>query len=246
MARSSATTPTRISRFHGFILEGGNFRPFEPPGAVNGATAAGVNDLGVVLGNATDANHNSTSYTLSGGVYTPINSGFAGSTAQGINNAGDIVGSYSDSHSHGIGFLIHAGVTTVIQVQGADYTFANGINNLGTIVGDYTTDIGASGFLLSGGVFTTIQFPGAAVTEIYGINDSGMIVGDYSDADGNVHAFIATSVPEPSSALLAGIAFPLIVAWARWRRPGRNARPHANASSAPQSRTFPRVTPQTV
>jgi uncharacterized membrane protein len=110
-----------------------------------------------------------------------------------------------------------------LQVQGADYTFANGINNSGTIVGDYTTDIGSSGFLLSGGVFTTIQFPGSAATEIYGINDSGAIVGDYSDADGNVHAFIATSVPEPSSALLAGIALPLIVVWARRRRLGQNA-----------------------
>ncbi len=220
---------------HGFILEGGNVRPFDPPGAANGAYATGVNDLGVVVGNASDEHHNSTSFQLSGGVYTPINSGFNGSAVQGINNAGDIVGSYSDSHTHGIGFLIHAGVTNVIQIQGADYTFANGINNLGTIVGDYTTDVGASGFLLSGGVFTTIQFPGAAVTEIYGINDSGMIVGDYSDADGNVHAFIAASVPEPSTALLAAVALLLIVAWARRRRPGRNTRPPANDGSSPRS-----------
>ena len=31
-----------------------------------------------------------------------------------------------------------------------------------------------------------------------------------------------SSVPEPSSALLAGVAFSLIAAWARWRRPGRS------------------------
>ena len=77
--------------------------------------------------------------------------------------------------------------------------------------------------MLSGGVFTTIQVPGASATEIYGINDHGMIVGDYIDGDGDLHAFIATSVPEPSSALLAGVAFSLIAAWARRRRPGRKA-----------------------
>ena len=192
---------------HGFILEGGNFPPFDPPGAVIGANATGVNDLGTVIGNDPTPSHR-TSYMLSSGVSTPITSGFAGSTVQGINNAGrhrrvlqrlslsrDRLPDPRGRHHRDPG-------------PGRRFTFANGINNAGTIVGDYTTATGASGFVLSGGVFTTIQVPGAAVTEIYGINDSGMIVGDYSDADGNVHAFIATSVPEPSSALLAGISCP--------------------------------------
>jgi hypothetical protein len=47
-------------------------------------------------------------------------------------------------------------------------------------------------------------------------------VGYYDTADGGLHAFIATPVPEPSSALLAGIALSLIVASARLRRPSRS------------------------
>ncbi len=33
---------------------------------------------------------------------------------------------------------------------------------------------------------------------------------------------VASAVPEPSSALLTALALPLIAAWARWRRPGRD------------------------
>jgi PEP-CTERM motif len=74
--------------------------------------------------------------------------------------------------------------------------------------------------VLSGGVFTTIQVPGALDTVVYGINDAGTLVGYYDTADGGLHAFIATSVPEPSSLLMFGVAIPLIVVWARLRRTG--------------------------
>ena len=112
---------------------------------------------------------------------------------------------------------------TSIRVPGAPFTEAHGINNAGTIVGFSNDGNHGSGFVLSNGVFTTIQVPGALDTAVYGINDAGTLVGYYDGADGITHAFVATPVPEPSSALLAGVAFPLIVAWARRRRPGRSA-----------------------
>ena len=137
---------------------------------MNGSTATGVNDLGVVIGDA-QAPITTAQLYLSGGVYTPIISGFNGSGVNGINNAGDIVGSYSDSHVHGIGFLIHAGVTTRDPGPGRRLHVRQWDQQLGDDRGGLHHGLGASGFFLSGGVFTTIQVPGSAAMEIYGIND---------------------------------------------------------------------------
>ena len=50
--------------------------------------------------------------------------------------------------------------------------------------------------------YTTLDPPGATWTEAYGINAQGEIVGTYIDAQGVVHGFTATAVPEPASVIL--------------------------------------------
>jgi uncharacterized membrane protein len=156
---------------------------------------------------------------LFNGVSTPIVVPGARDTyAYGVNNRGDVVG-LSGSPGTSSGFLLRDGVLTSFRAPGALFTEAHGINNAGTIVGFSNDGNQASGFVLSGGVFTTVRVPGALDTAVYGINDAGTLVGFYDGADGITHAFVATAVPEPSSALLAVVAFPLIVAWARRRCP---------------------------
>jgi hypothetical protein len=136
--------------------------------------------------------------------------------------SGVVVGA-SDIPGASSGFLLRDGVLTSFRVPDAHFTQAQGINDAGTIVGLYNDGNHTSGFVLDGGVFTTIQVPGALDTVIYGINDAGTLVGIYNGADGITHAFVANVVPEPSSALLAAVAFPLIVAWAPRRRAGQDA-----------------------
>jgi probable HAF family extracellular repeat protein len=207
---------------YSFLLAGGSLIPLDPPGAVNGSAANGVNDLGMVVGTVFGANA-FTGYLLSGGVYSAIAVPGAGNTSPlGINNSGDVVG-ITSTKGVASGFLLSGGDYTLIKVPGTAHTFAFGINSLGTIVGSFQVGDVLTGYVLSDGVFTTVRVPGAVSTEVYGINDSGMIVGAYYGDDGIAHAYLGTPVPEPSSALLAGVAFPLIAAWARRRRPGRDA-----------------------
>ncbi len=201
---------------HGFLRQGGVFSTLD-------STPYGLNDGGMVVGSFFGGTSHSTGYVLFNGVSTPIAVPGARDTyAYAINNRGDVVGA-SDVPGTSSGFLLRDGVLTSFRAPGASFTEAHGINNAGTIVGFSNDGNQASGFVLSGGVFTTIQVPGALDTAIYGINDAGTLVGYYDTADGGLHAFIATSVPEPSSALLAGVAFVLIAAWARRRRPARKA-----------------------
>ena len=201
---------------HGFLRQGGVFSTLN-------SEPYGLNDGGMVVGSLFGGTGHSAGYVLFNGVSTPIVvPGALDTYAFGINNRGDVVGA-SDVPGTSSAFLLRDDVLTSFRAPGASFTEAHGINDAGTIVGFSSDGNQASGFVLSGGVYTTIRVPGALDTAVYGINDSGTLVGYYDTADGGLHAFIATSVPEPSSALLAGIALPLIVAWARRRRPGKNA-----------------------
>ena len=86
----------------------------------------------------------------------------------------------------------------VIDVPGAQSTFACKINNVATngnsgdIVGYYSMDgVSMHGFLLTGaGSLTTFDFPGASNTFALGINDFGQIVGKYNVGGGAYHGFL--------------------------------------------------------
>ena len=78
------------------------------------------------------------------------------------------------------------------------------------------------GFLYSDGTYSTLDVPGSIATEAIGINDLGQIVGYYTDAAGNEHGFLATSTPEASTLVLAGIGLLAITGYAWWQRRALN------------------------
>ena len=71
--------------------------------------------------------------------------------------------------------------------------------------------VSAQGVLLN--EYTTLDVPGASTTWATGIDGSN-IVGWYSDANGNVHGFLAT-IPEPTT--LSLLAVGLLMACRRRR-----------------------------
>jgi len=153
--------------------------PHAPPNQV----AAGVNDLGQIVGTYVDGSGVGHGYEKSGGTFIKLNVPFAGATGtfpQGINNSGEVVGCWADSAGNSHGFTLIGTTYASFDYPGGTQTCAFDINNAGDIVGDYydASGVGDS-FLLSGGTYSSFAVPGAVETDASGINDAGDIVGTY-------------------------------------------------------------------
>src|SRR5262249_44973624 len=84
---------------HGFLLSRGSSTTLDPPGSFFGTYAAGINDLGQIVGSYADAADVPHGFLLSGGSYTtPDVPRGAPTHAPGVNDTGQIVGS-SDRHA---------------------------------------------------------------------------------------------------------------------------------------------------
>jgi probable HAF family extracellular repeat protein len=193
------------------------FTTIDVPGSFS-TDAAGINDMGQIVGSFTDAS-GQHGYLLSDGSFTTIDvPGSFSTDAGGINNAGQIVGSFTDAiftpGNLGHGYLLSDGSFTTIDVPGSTdaATNARDINNVGQIVGRFANP-SAHGFLfktvaflLSGGNFTTIDVPGStdASTDAAGINDMGqIIVGAFGR-----HGFLATPVVDTTPPAITVSASP--------------------------------------
>jgi hypothetical protein len=118
----------------GFEMRNGQYQPISFPGENVYALAAGINNLGRVVGWTDDA-----TYLYSGGNFKAIS--FPGATrtmALGINDKGVIVGTYGVAGGClGCGFVLKNGKYFSFSYPGAIVTAANGINNSGQMVGQY-------------------------------------------------------------------------------------------------------------
>jgi len=172
---------------HGFLLSGGAYTSFDPPGSIS-TQASGINSSGQIVGFYLDYSGYSHAFLLSGGAYTSLD--YPGSTftrAFGISNSSQIVGDYANYTVSQLCFLLSGGVYSSFNFPDFIVTYASGINNSGQIVGFYPDSNESDnphGFLLSGGIYTSFDYPGAAYTEARGINNSGQIVGFYDDSGG--------------------------------------------------------------
>ena len=172
-----------ISSPHGFSLSGGNFSFIDYPGA-EATRAWGINDLGLIVGQAEFQNDTvELGFEYDGTTFTPISDGSA-TVCLGVNNAGWVVGGDGTvGFTHGFE-LRGRTFKPIVPPGNYVYIYATGINKFGQVVG-YSDD---DGFSYSDGKYETVDFPGSPITEPWGIHDSGMIVGLYA-MNGYIYAF---------------------------------------------------------
>jgi hypothetical protein len=245
---SAGTVVGTDGRGNAFTLIGGVQNNFIPLGGTT-ASAFGINDKGMIVGQFTNATATPGFVQTAPNTFITINAPSGPDTvnAQGINNHGLIVGFYVGTDGQDHGFMAnlanaHNGVLTgtaiadptippVAGEPGATFVFSQilGINDQGLAVGYYgDSTTSQHGFLFNTltGKYTFLDDPnvafsaGVEVTQITGINNFGELTGFYSDGKGVFHGFIA-AVPEPGSIVMLGIglAGSLIFTRRRMRRP---------------------------
>ncbi len=182
--------------YHGVVLENGELRQYDFPGAVQ-TEIYGISDAtGALTGNFTDVS--GVRRGFSGDVIVEF-PGAPETYADFVNASGRMVGSYVDADG-----LYHSYVRApdgsfislnlpLPQTAKIEYLFVHGISDAGVIV--------AQGRLVGGvprtyvGTFQhglqELKVPGSVSTEGYNINQDGSIVGHYESADGRIHGFIA-------------------------------------------------------
>jgi len=218
------------------------------------STANAISNLGVVTGYSTIPD--ARAFVYENGAMSLVDVGaypLRFSIGYGINDAGDIVGQAGWPNAFTLGFLYSGGQITFLQFAPGSDTAAVDINNLGQIVGNatvhdfdpvrgiYLSSVHSTAFLYDGSTMTDLsQLPElqaagfSLIHDVAAINDRGQIVG--TGAIGRTyHAFLltpeATSVPEPSTAVLlavGSVALPF------------RARKHRTAGFGPQvAQRFP-------
>ena len=117
------------------------------------------------------------------------------------------MGPYSSGTFHG--FVYDGSSWTALNYPGATSTWILSIDG-DNMVGSYEDSSGDThGLLYDGSNWTTLDYPGMSYTDVYHIDGNNM-VGLYEDSSGDWHGFQVTSVPEPSTLLLALIGLALV------------------------------------
>ncbi len=191
----------------------------DPLAGPYGTFAAGFSG-GNIVGGYYDSLRVNHGFLYNGSTYTTLDDplGTQGTIADGI-SGNNIVGSYTDSLQVNHGFLYNGSTCTTLDdplalTQG-EGTFAEGIDG-NNIVGFYEDASGQHGFLYNGTTWTALDDPLASRrggTIAIGISGNN-ILGYYTDATGMLHGFL-TTVPEPSTFVLAALGFLSVIAWRR-------------------------------
>ena len=148
----------------------------------------GINNAGPLVGEFVASGADEGFLYSGGGFMTTDLPGAAGTTRRGINHAGEIVGTYGTTVEHGFG--LSGGVLSTIDVRGTAAAYLNGSHTQGDVLGTYRR--------VTAGPSTDF-LPGFANTGLFGINDPGAMVGQTLP-----QGVIASTVPEPSTGILAG------------------------------------------
>ena len=195
--------------YHGVILENGELRQYDFPGAVE-TFLYGISDAtGALTGNFIDASGVRRGFTGDAIIEFPE----AAETYANFVSAGRLVGSYVDTEGTYHAYVItqeNRGFTSIglPNAEALEYYFVHGINDAGTYVGrsKLMHDVPRTYV----GTLTErheLQFPGGVSTEGWNINQDGSIVGHYDTADGHRHGFIARPVKGTDQPVSANYTF---------------------------------------
>ncbi len=177
--------------FHGVVLENGELRQYDFPGAVQ-TEIYGISDAtGALTGNFIDAS--GVRRGFSGDEIIEV-SGASETYADFVNATGGMVGSYVDA-----GGVYYPYVRTpdgefvsfdLPSAEGLEYFFVHGINDAGATVARAKA-VGDVPRTYAPTIREELKFPGSVSTEGWNINQDGSVVGHYDSPDGRRHGFIA-------------------------------------------------------
>ena len=196
--------------FHGVVLENGELRQYDFPGAVQTEIYGFSDATGVLTGNFIDA--------------SGVRRGFSGDTivevpdatatyADFVNASGAITGSYIDADGLYYPYVRTPTGTFVfhdyLDSSTLDYFFVHGLTDTRIIVARARAegDIPRSYVGTSQQGLSELQFPGSESTEGWNINQDGSVVGYYDSGDGARHGFIGRPTAETAEKF-RDIAFP--------------------------------------
>ena len=184
--------------FHGVVLENGELRQYDFPGAVETEIYGYSDSTGVLTGNFTDA--------------SGVRRGFSGETiiefpgatetyADFVSSLGNIVGSYVDAEGTYHAYLRGPGgsfaTLDIPEIPNQEYFFLHGINDALVAVGRAKAVDGVPRTFVGNPVnLQEFRVPGAVSTEGWNINQDSSVVGHYISADGRTHGFIARPAQE--------------------------------------------------
>ena len=183
--------------FHGVVLENGELRQYDFPGAVE-TELWGISDsTGALTGNFIDASGIRRGFSADEIIEFP---GATETYADFVNASGGMVGSFVDADG-----LYHPYIRTptgrfvplkLPRAAILEYFFVHGINDENVVVARTKRVGDVPGTLV--GTFQDglqeLKFPGSVSTEGYNINQDGSVVGNYKSAEGRTHGFIARPI----------------------------------------------------
>ena len=215
----AGTSYTSSFSGHSFVYDGLGIKDMNslttPPsnGTVELVLANAINNLGQITGSTGPTGN---AYLWKNGTVTNLGTLPSGhySNGFGINDLGQVVGKGYTSNWVEHAFFYDGTMHDLGNLPGYLSSGAYDINNLGQIVGVSSVDYyNKHAFLYENGKMYDLNSlidhsSGLTLLQAQAINDSGQIVGYAVDANNQEHAFLLTSVPEPSSifALFSGIA----------------------------------------
>ncbi len=187
--------------YHGVILENGELRQYDFPGAVE-TEIYGISDAtGALTGNFIDAVGVRRGFSGDTIVEAP---GASATYSDFVSWTGHIVGSYADAagtyHAYmrgATGRFLYIDLPAALNLE---YFFLHGLNESRSVVGR-AKEVGDVPRTYVGNPLNLreLLFPGSVSTEGWNINQDGSVVGHYDSPDGRRHGFIARPVTKEVS-----------------------------------------------
>ena len=179
--------------FHGVVLENGELRQYDFPGAVETEIYGYSDSTGILTGNFTDASGVRRGFSGETIIEFP---GATGTYADFVSSLGNVVGSYIDADGTYHAYLRGPGgsfaTLDIPEIQNQEYFFLHGINDALVAVGRAKAVDGVPLTFVGNPVaLQEFKVPGAVSTEGWNINQDSSVVGHYTSADGRTHGFIA-------------------------------------------------------